>query len=260
MTRPSASTQQSSSASRGQARHIVVVGGGPVGLAFALGAAQLRGIVVTVIEKRADISASVDQPDFDHRVYALSPASMQFLRDLGVGAHLRENRLTAVSAMRVFGDGAANADNAASAGNADAATFEATRSALPEITLAHAAPLATMIEHRHLLTALTAACAQVDPDKLRFRAGVAIASATRNDAGHGINVVTAEETFAADLLIGADGRRSQVRDWFALGAVEHDYESDAVVANFVCARDHQGVAFQWFSPDGVLAYLPLPSH
>jgi len=31
-----------------------------------------------------------------------------------------------------------------------------------------------------------------------------------------------------------------------------------VVANFVCARAHRNIAYQWFRSDGVLAYLPLP--
>jgi ubiquinone biosynthesis UbiH/UbiF/VisC/COQ6 family hydroxylase len=31
-----------------------------------------------------------------------------------------------------------------------------------------------------------------------------------------------------------------------------------VVANFRCEKPHRNAAFQWFRPDGVLAYLPLP--
>jgi ubiquinone biosynthesis UbiH/UbiF/VisC/COQ6 family hydroxylase len=37
----------------------------------------------------------------------------------------------------------------------------------------------------------------------------------------------------------------------------HDYDQIGVVANFECARAHDGTAFQWFRADGVLALLPL---
>jgi 2-octaprenyl-6-methoxyphenol hydroxylase len=31
-----------------------------------------------------------------------------------------------------------------------------------------------------------------------------------------------------------------------------------VVANFTCTQPHRGLARQWFRPDGILAWLPLP--
>jgi len=40
--------------------------------------------------------------------------------------------------------------------------------------------------------------------------------------------------------------------------VEEPYGEAAVVANFETERDHEAVARQWFRPDGVLAWLPLP--
>jgi 2-polyprenylphenol 6-hydroxylase len=36
------------------------------------------------------------------------------------------------------------------------------------------------------------------------------------------------------------------------------YEESGVVANFRCEKAHRDTAFQWFRPDGVLAWLPLP--
>jgi ubiquinone biosynthesis UbiH/UbiF/VisC/COQ6 family hydroxylase len=62
----------------------------------------------------------------------------------------------------------------------------------------------------------------------------------------------------ADLLIGADGSRSNVREWAGISAETKDYESDGIVANFNCEFAHGDVARQWFTNDSVLAYLPLP--
>jgi 2-octaprenylphenol hydroxylase len=62
------------------------------------------------------------------------------------------------------------------------------------------------------------------------------------------------------LLVGADGANSWVRKEAGLDAEARPYREKGVVANFACATPHRGVALQWFRPDGVLAYLPLPGN
>jgi 2-polyprenyl-6-methoxyphenol hydroxylase-like FAD-dependent oxidoreductase len=53
---------------------IVIVGAGPVGLAFALGAAKLRNVEIMLIERQTLALARLNE-HFDTRVYALSPGS-----------------------------------------------------------------------------------------------------------------------------------------------------------------------------------------
>ena len=67
-----------------------------------------------------------------------------------------------------------------------------------------------------------------------------------------------QTTLGAELLIAADGGASGVRSMAGITFSLKDYDSDGVVANFRAERSHGGVARQWFSPNGVLAYLPLP--
>ena len=68
--------------------------------------------------------------------------------------------------------------------------------------------------------------------------------------------------YHANLLIGADGARSWLRQQLGIQAQLHAYQQMGVVANFSTERAHQQVAHQWFSPitqpDSILAYLPLP--
>ncbi|MBI3716393.1 MAG: FAD-dependent monooxygenase [Betaproteobacteria bacterium] len=210
---------------------IVVVGGGPVGLSFALSATSLVNAHVTVID-RENVPAVPAPGKFDHRVYALSPASMRFLQSLGVWPNIDRARTAAVDAMEVFGD-----DDGA-------------------LHFRHAASLACIVEHSALMRALHAA-ADVAGERLSRRQGAALAALdcsgpqpqARLDNG---------ETIAADLLVGADGARSRVRESAAIGVDDKDYQSDALVANFHCEQAHRHVARQWFLADSVLAWLPMP--
>jgi ubiquinone biosynthesis UbiH/UbiF/VisC/COQ6 family hydroxylase len=61
-----------------------------------------------------------------------------------------------------------------------------------------------------------------------------------------------------DLLVGADGASSWLRDQAGIGFSVKDQQQSGVVANFETERPHRGIAWQWFRSDSVLAYLPLP--
>jgi 2-octaprenylphenol hydroxylase len=62
----------------------------------------------------------------------------------------------------------------------------------------------------------------------------------------------------ARLLVAADGANSWLRQQAGIGFDLEDYGHIGVVANFATERPHRGTAYQWFRPDGVLAWLPLP--
>ncbi len=225
---------------------IVIVGGGPVGLAFALAATRLSGVDVTIIEKNpfpeTKISAmtTVDSPRFDHRVYALSPSSVTFLTELEVWQEMPTRRCTPIDTMRVFSD-------------------SETAAVLPAFTFDEGVPLAHIIELQSLLAAMVA---KVVASNIRVIIGdevLEIKPADANQAGQKITLASGE-VICATLLVGADGRASQVRRSANIDAIEKDYGSDAIVANFHAEIAHGNMARQWFSNDGVMAYLPLPQN
>ncbi|MBL8524200.1 MAG: FAD-dependent monooxygenase [Betaproteobacteria bacterium] len=213
---------------------IVIVGGGPVGLSFAIAASRLPGIEVCVIERAASGQGALPQP-FDHRVYALSPASMGFLDE--IGASPARARTAPVRAMQVWGDGEGS-----------------------ELDFKHGQPLATIVEHAAVMHALETRLTQ--DGNVEIRRGAAPVSMTTNDAATNVNAraisLADGSILKADLLIAADGNRSQIREWADIPVRSKDYDSDGVVANFRCERSHGDVARQWFKSDSVLAYLPLP--
>jgi 2-octaprenylphenol hydroxylase len=60
------------------------------------------------------------------------------------------------------------------------------------------------------------------------------------------------------LVVGADGRDSWARHHAGMPEVPTPYHQHGVVANFSTGKAHRGIAYQWFTQDGILALLPLP--
>lgn len=213
---------------------IAVVGGGPVGLAFAIAASRLPGLEVQVLE-RATTAWNNLPAEIDHRVYALSPASMAFLETNGVA--LPANRVAPVRGMQVWADDQSDPNN--------------------RLDFGGGVPLAHIVEHAALMHAL---CARLERDaKVQLLPGSTPAGLDMV-AGKPALRMAGRPAIVADLLVAADGRQSQIREWAGISATSKDYESDGIVANFACEHHHGDIARQWFTANGVLALLPLPGN
>ena len=119
-------------------------------------------------------------------------------------------------------------------------------------------PLAAIVEHGAVMLALQSRLGQ--DGRAVIRRGLACAAMRSLDGNRRELTLSDGSRSEADLLIAADGSRSQIRQWAGITASVKDYESDGVVANFTTAIPHADVARQWFSQEGVLAYLPLPGN
>ncbi len=213
---------------------IIVVGAGPVGLAFALAASRLPGGEVVVVEQQA-IAQRNHAEGFDHRVYALSPGSRTLLLALGVWQRMDHSRIAPIRSMQVFGD----------VDSADGG----------EIDFGHGSPLAFIVEHGALMNALHAAVADgAGTISLIDRADIV----ELDLSGAPTTKLMDGRKLDADLLVAADGSASRIRSLAGIDVHLKDYESAGVVANFQAEREHGDVARQWFSAQGVMAWLPLP--
>ena len=65
------------------------------------------------------------------------------------------------------------------------------------------------------------------------------------------------QVLSAPLVVGADGRRSVVREAAGIETYGWDYAQAGVVATVQLERDHEGMAHEYFLPGGPLAILPL---
>ncbi len=95
-------------------------------------------------------------------------------------------------------------------------------------------------------------------------AAVAKAQATQGsgDSGNADNSPS-DKTFAArtintNLLVVADGAQSGLRDGLGISATVQQYDQVAVIANLQTQLPHRGLAFERFTADGAVAFLPLP--
>jgi len=211
---------------------IVIVGGGLAGASLVAALAD-SGKRLALIERRAP---RAPLEEWDPRVYTLTPASIAFLKEIGAWRGVPGERVAPVHDMRVFGDEPSSR-----------LEFSAYASGLLELgatvesgRLHHA--LWREFERQRNLAVL---CPEA-PATLRR-------AADRVEIG-----LEGGRSIRAKLLVGADGGDSWVRRAAGMEARAASYGQLGVVANFACERAHRGVAYQWFLPDGVLAFLPLP--
>ncbi|TCJ11741.1 FAD-dependent oxidoreductase [Parasulfuritortus cantonensis] len=208
---------------------IVIVGGGLTGTAFAL-ALRNSPYRVALVEPRPPGPPGAD---WDARVYAYSPGNVDWLR--GLGGWAEPVRAQAIHAMRIFGDAGGRL------------SFDALETGLPE--------LAWIAENGRLQYALWQAAGQVGNIELVAAQPEAVAW---GEAGRHRLVLADGRELVADLLVGADGASSWLRDQAGIGFTVKDQHQAGVVANFETEKPHRGIAWQWFAGDSVLAYLPLP--
>ncbi len=65
-------------------------------------------------------------------------------------------------------------------------------------------------------------------------------------------------TLSAGLVVGADGRRSKVRETADIDVRTWSYPQTAVVLNFTHGLPHQNISTEFHTPDGPFTQVPLP--
>ncbi|MCB1883142.1 MAG: FAD-dependent monooxygenase [Geminicoccaceae bacterium] len=206
---------------------LLVVGGGHAGLLLAL-AAERAGVDVAVLDP---FSLDADAPA-DGRCLALLAGSRAAIEGLGVWWAL-EGGGVPVRAMIVAGG--SDRPVAYRAADLDGRDF------------AHGFESAAL---RNRLAAAVRARPRIRRHRGRL-AGLA------RDPG-GIEARLDDGTaLRARLVVGADGRGSQVRRLAGIGVESRAYGQSALCFSVAHARDHRRRGYEWLRPDGPLALLPV---
>lgn len=233
---------------------VVIIGAGIVGQALALGLAQ-QSLLVALIDKgaipvvAAIESSSHDPSDFTSRVSALSVVSQNMLEALGAWQHIQRKQI--YTHMEVwdqdgFGHIAFNADeipqsvfNKTSVQNGSAQAGQC---------------LGHIIENDQINAALYTAIKEQANIQCFFDTHILSMQASDSSAQV---VLENGQILQANLLVGADGANSRVREQFAFKQTFWDYDHSAIVANVVTQLPHNNTAKQAFTEFGPLAFLPL---
>jgi len=224
---------------------VVIVGGGMAGLAGALAIAH-AGLDVAVIDAlEPDTQVA---PEFDGRASAIAYANFRMLNRLGVGARLTPDaqRIEQI----VVSDG--RAPDGLRRGGPGPAFLHFDRHELDDRP--DGEPLGYMVENRHMRAALLAAVGEAE--RVHHRAPAMVASVAF-EPGHGVVRLKDGTELTANLVIGAEGRMSLVRDAMGVRTVGWPYGQNGLVATVVHEKPHNGIAHEYFLPSGPFAILPL---
>ncbi|WP_440683501.1 UbiH/UbiF/VisC/COQ6 family ubiquinone biosynthesis hydroxylase [Cysteiniphilum halobium] len=211
---------------------VIVVGGGMAGLSLTLGLAQ-KGFKIAVIEAR-NIVKSFDQTIPPKRVSAINSASQALLNDLGVWHNIADTRINNYVAMDVWDQ------------NSTAQLYLKAE----ECSLMN---LGAIVENDLIVAQLYQSLTMLDVaifEESKIIELTSYSSQTTITLDNGT-------LLEAVLIVGADGADSFIRQQYDFDCTVNPYHQYAIVANVKTAKPHQGIAYQRFLKNGVLALLPL---
>ncbi|MGX9461848.1 FAD-dependent monooxygenase [Shewanella sp. A14] len=215
----------------------VVIGGGMVGAAAAIGLGQL-GLKVAVIEPREPQSYHFEQP-LDVRVSAISVASEQLLARFGVMDELLTMRYAPYTGLETWEmEGCLTSFSAEQIGQTHLGYF---------------------FENRLIQLSLWQQLRRMD--NVDLLCPCKVNTFNRKLQSQHIEVLLDNDSqLTTRLLIGADGAHSQVRQWAGIGLTGWDYAQSAMLININTQTPQQEITWQQFTPAGPRSLLPLPGN
>lgn len=213
---------------------VVIVGGGMVGATVALGLGQ-QGMSILLLEKQAIDTGWQADSAYQVRVSALTRASEKILRNLGVWQGIESRRFHPFTAMHVWdeitpGEIHFSAEEMGEPNLGYTVENDVIQSALWEQVEA-CENITVLLNHRL--------------ESLRLE----------NDQAwltlEGVGEIQTE------LLVGADGAMSQVRELAFIGLETHDYEQCAVVGCVKTELSSEDTCWQRYTQNGPFAFLSM---
>ena len=212
---------------------LIVVGGGLAGLLLAAHAGERFGdlLNITVIERALP---KAPEASLDTRATALSRGSKELLESWGfwaeVSASAKAIENIHVSRKSRFG------------------------SALLQDDATQKEPMGWVVENALLQAALLARCEAVAVEVIEGHEVVDSTATSKRP----VLTLDDDRQLVADLVIISDGAESSLRNQLGIGAKRHAPSQFAIAFNCETDGTDTGIAYERFTNEGPLAFLPLP--
>ncbi|UTW11006.1 2-octaprenyl-6-methoxyphenyl hydroxylase [Marinobacterium rhizophilum] len=222
---------------------LIIVGGGMVGasLACALApAAQALGLDIAIVEPvplRADDLSY--QPSYDARATALAYGSRSAYERMGIWQTLAQH-IAPINEIHV-----------SDRGHFGASRLDAAQQRVPA--------LGYVIENHWLGQVLLHRLQQPECGRIDYLCPAEVAQIVPGDGQMSVTVSRngVASSISCELVVMADGGRSELRERLGIGYRYSAYEQHALIANVSPNRPHRGIAYERFTDQGPMALLPL---
>lgn len=210
--------------------NLVIVGGGMVGAALAV---SLKNTPLQI----ALIDAAPNHSVEDARLIALNAGSVSLFESIGIWPALKSHAAP-IKQIHVSHRG----------------RFGITRIDSKELKVP---ALGYVVPAKYINAALYSALNDINHVKLLRPA--TLQALTQDDVKVSLDIAGdfGVQTLTADIVVGADGSFSTVRDLVNIAADKVDYQQSALVTSTILQREHNNIAYERFLSEGAIAMLPL---
>ncbi|KAL1762671.1 hypothetical protein FB107DRAFT_198260 [Schizophyllum commune] len=236
---------------------VVIVGGGPAGLALASALASSKNVReklrITLVEAGdlSKVRAWTQSEGYSNRCVSLTNDSTRFLRDIGAYSHVDEQRTCPVEELQVWD------------GISDARIQFSVTDLYNDASECDLQGMSRIIENLNLQRGLLRHL-DTFPD-IQLLDKTKVQTITPDEGATGswpILHLDNGRSIRARLLIGADGMNSPVRNFAGIDTFGWSYDTQAIVATLFhpprgAYQPPNTTAYQRFLPTGPIAFLPL---